>query len=72
MTAIIVVDSGRGYLWAEADDTHQSIFIHQNEVKNRRVLHVGDRVQFDIEPNPKRPGQSQAVRVEYLGERGAL
>jgi hypothetical protein len=35
-------------------------------------LHVGDRVRFDIEPNPKRPGQSQAVRVEYLGERGAL
>jgi hypothetical protein len=67
MTAIIIRDSGKGFWWAETDDTHQSAFIHQNDVKDLRVLHIGDRIRFDLEPNPQRPGQFHGARVEYLG-----
>jgi hypothetical protein len=66
MTGIIIRDSGRGFYWAEAEATHQSVFIHQNDVKDQRVLHIGDRVRFDLEPNPARPGQVHGARVEYL------
>lgn len=67
MTGIIIRDSGRGFYWAEAEDTHQSVFIHQNDVKDQRVLHVGDRIRFDLAPNPARPGQFHGARAEYLG-----
>lgn len=66
MTGIIIRDSGRGFYWAEAEVTHLSVFIHQNDVKDNRVLHVGDRIRFDLEPNPMRPGQVHGARVEYL------
>lgn len=67
MTGTITSDSGRGYFWVEADTTHASYYIHIANVKNRRHLHALDRVKFDIELNPRRRGEMQGVRVEYLG-----
>jgi cold shock CspA family protein len=67
MTGTITADSGRGFFWAETDSTSQSVFIHLNQVKDRRQLHPLDRVKFDLEPNPKKPGEMQGVRVEYIG-----
>ena len=67
MTGIITFDSGKGFFFAEADETHQSVFIHQNLVKDRRVLHVGDLVSFTIEPNPRKPGGTHGASVEFLG-----
>lgn len=67
MTGTITSDSGRGFFWCEADITHQSLFVHQSQVKNRRHLHVNDRVKFDVEPNPRRLGELQGVRVEWIG-----
>jgi hypothetical protein len=67
MNATITADSGHGYFWGEIDGTHQSVFIHQNSVKNQRYLHVMDRVSLDLEPNPRKPGAVHGVRVEYIG-----
>jgi cold shock CspA family protein len=66
-TGTITADSGRGFFWCEADGTHQSVFIHQSEVKGRRVLHPFDRIKFIIEPNPRFPDKLQGVRVEWVG-----
>jgi cold shock CspA family protein len=68
----ITYDSGRGFFWYEQDLTHTSVFIHQSSVKDRRQLHLADRVRFALEPNPKRPGELQGVRVEYLGRTIAI
>ena len=67
MTETITCDSGRGFFWCEVDSTFQSLFIHQSQVKDRRLFHVNDRVRFDIEPNPRRPGEMQGVRAEWVG-----
>jgi cold shock CspA family protein len=67
MTGTITFDSGRGFFWCESDGTHQSVFIHQAHVKDRRALHLMDRVKFDLERNPRKPGEMQGVRVEYTG-----
>jgi len=67
MTGTITSDSGRGFFWCEADVTHQSVFIHQSEVRGRRVLHPFDRIKFDIEPNPRDSRKMQGVRVEWIG-----
>jgi cold shock CspA family protein len=66
MIGIITFESGKGYYFAETDDTHQSIFLHQNFVKDNRVLHVGDRVRFNVEPNPRKPGSLHGASIEYL------
>jgi hypothetical protein len=63
----ITFDSGRGFFWCEQDLIHTSVFIYQSNVKNRRQLHLADKVKFDLEPNPKRPDEMQGVRVEYIG-----
>ncbi len=67
MTGIIISDSTKGFCFAEADLTHQSVFIHISQVKDGRCLHTGDRVSFDLIPNPGRRGQTMGGNVVYLG-----
>jgi cold shock CspA family protein len=67
MFGTIVSASERGFWFAEADSTHQSIFIHQRNVKGRRFLHVNDRVRFDLAPSLIKPGEVEAVNVEVIG-----
>jgi cold shock CspA family protein len=56
-----------GYWFGEADETHESVFIHIKNVKGKRFLHLGDRVQFELVPNPLKPGEAHAANVEYIG-----
>jgi len=49
------------------DITHTSVFVHISQVADRRVLHLGDRIRFEIADNPERPGKTMAVGVSYLG-----
>lgn len=69
MQATIVGAStdNRGFWFAEADLTHESVFIHVKNVKGKRFLHLGDRVQFELVPNPRELGEFHAVNVEYIG-----
>jgi len=67
MFGTIVSASDRGFWFAEADSTHQSIFIHQRNVKGRRFLHVNERVKFDLAPSTTKPGEVEAINVEFVG-----
>jgi cold shock CspA family protein len=67
MNGTVVTDITKGSAFCEADETHQSIFCHISQVKDGRCLHRGDRVSFDIIPNPGRFGQMMAGNVQYLG-----
>jgi cold shock CspA family protein len=51
----------------ECDDTSEALFVHHKQVANNRYLHLGDRIRFDSEPNPRTPGQNRATNVEYFG-----
>jgi cold shock CspA family protein len=63
----IISELGRGAFWCEQDTTHTSVFVHISQVSGRRVLHIGDRIQFSIADNPLRPGKSMAVNVDFIG-----
>ena len=67
MTGFVRLDSNRGFVFIEADETHQNVFCHISQVKDDRCLHIGDRVSFDIVPNPTKPGTTMAGNVVYRG-----
>lgn len=67
MTGFVRSDSNKGFVFLEADDTHQSVFCHISQVIDERCLHIGDRVSFDIIPNALKPGTVMAGNVVYLG-----
>jgi len=67
MTAVITSDCTKGFCFCEIDETHQSVFVHINHVKDGRCLHVGDRISLDLVPNPRRAGQMMGTNVVYIG-----
>ena len=67
MFGTIVTTCTRGYWFAETDSTHQSVFVHQRNVKGRRFLHLNDRIQFELAPSRIKHGELEAVNVEWLG-----
>jgi cold shock CspA family protein len=67
MFGVVRLDSTKGFVFLEADDTHQSVFCHISQVKDERCLHTGDRVSFEIVPNPIRRNTTMAGNVVYLG-----
>jgi cold shock CspA family protein len=67
MQGRITFSSGKGWYFAESDADHSAVFVHQNQVENNRYLQIDDRIEFDIAPNPKKPGKTNAVNVKYLG-----
>ena len=67
MTATVTSDMTKGFCFAEADGTSQCVFIHVSQVKGERYLHAGDRIKYDLIPNPLRPGQMMAGNVEWIG-----
>jgi cold shock CspA family protein len=69
MTGFVRSDSTKGFVFLDADGTHQSVFCHISQVKDDRCLHTGDRVSFDIIPNPIKPGTTMAGNVVYLGRK---
>jgi cold shock CspA family protein len=63
----IVLEGGRGWWIVESDGTSETLFAHYSKVLHNRYLHVGDRVRFESEPNPRKPGQNQAINIEFIG-----
>jgi cold shock CspA family protein len=63
---------GRGCWFIEQDHTRDCIFVHQKHVVRRKFLHINDRVQFNLAPNPIKPGEVMAVDVEIVGVTIAL
>jgi cold shock CspA family protein len=68
MNGIVVQESRtKGFSFIEADETHESLFCHISQVKGNRCLHCGDRVRFDLIPNPMKKDGVMAGNVEYVG-----
>jgi|HubBroStandDraft_6_1064221.scaffolds.fasta_scaffold1207094_1 cold shock CspA family protein len=67
VTAVVTSDMTRGCCFCEVDETHQSLFVHINQVKDSRCLHLGDRIHLEVIPNSRRPGQMMAGNVLYIG-----
>ena len=67
MEGIISYVSGKGWFFAENLADHTSVFVHQKQVENQRILQVGDRISFELGPSPTHPGKIEAVRVKYRG-----
>ena len=67
MSGTVISETTKGFCFAEANVTHQCVFIHISEVKGERCLHVSDRVSFELITNPIRGGQQMGGHVEYLG-----
>jgi cold shock CspA family protein len=63
----LVVFEGQGWWIVECDNTSEAVFTHHSKVLHNRYLHVGDRVRFESEPNPRKPGQNQAINVQFIG-----
>jgi cold shock CspA family protein len=66
-TGIVVSSGSRGFWFIEQDNTRDCIFCHQNNVVRKKFLHMNDRVRFNLAPNPRRPGEMEAVDVEIIG-----
>jgi cold shock CspA family protein len=63
----VASEPGNGVWFLECDGTSQTVFCHHSNVANSRYLHVNDRVEFELAPNPRKPGQVQAVNVRFVG-----
>ena len=66
-SGVIVSPAGQGCWFIEQDLTRDCVFVHQKHVTRKKYLHLNDRVQFDLAPNPLKPGEMMAVDVEIVG-----
>lgn len=66
-TGLVVQKGGNGFWFIEQDLTRDSHFAHQRSVIGRKFLHVGDRVKFNVAPNPFKAGETHAVDIEIIG-----
>jgi cold shock CspA family protein len=64
---IVTFASGKGWYFAENLADHSAVFVHQNQVENRRYLKVDDKISFDLAPSISRSGEMMAANVKYLG-----
>jgi cold shock CspA family protein len=58
----IMSDGTKGFWFAEQDETREIIFVHISQVLNRKYLHRGDRIKFEVEAGPS--GKLRAANVE--------
>lgn len=66
-TGVVVSDGNRGFWFIEQDQTRDCVFVHQRNVRRNKFLHRNDRVRYNLAPNPRRPGEMEAVDVEIFG-----
>ena len=66
MTGIVAAwKAERGYGFVHPDDGDDDVFLHVTAVKEAMPPDVGDRVEFEIEPD-RRSGRLRAVDVKVL------
>jgi cold shock protein len=57
--------SERGYGFIESDNGGPDVFVHVKEVRGKRELQNGERVEFDIATDEQR-GKAKAIGVRVL------
>ncbi len=63
-------DRGFGFVAPSDGGSREDLFFHASAVENAtfELLQVGQAVSFDVEPDPRNPSRSRAVRVRVLEE----
>jgi CspA family cold shock protein len=59
-------DRGFGFIAPDGDDSGRGdLFFHHSSVADRgfEMLQVGQRVTFDVTPDPRDPGRQRAINV---------
>lgn len=58
-------DRGFGFIEPDDDKSSGELFFHHSAVANRgfEMLQVGQRVTFDVTPDPRDPGRQRAINV---------
>jgi hypothetical protein len=67
MRGTITFESRKGWWFVEEDATNVLYFVHHSHVARARNLHVSDIINFDVAPNPLKPGLVHAINVEWVG-----
>ena len=62
-------DRGFGFIAPDTDERNE-LFFHHSAVADRgfEMLQVGQRVSFDVTPDPRDPGRSRAINVVPLDD----
>jgi len=65
MTGTITLER-RDWWLCEDDADSRIFFVHYTGIPSGVQLHVGDRIEFDVAPNPVKPGHVMAVNVARI------
>lgn len=63
-------DRGFGFIAPDSNERGEELFFHHSAVSNRgfEMLQVGQRVSFDVAPDPRDPSRSRAINVVPEGD----
>jgi CspA family cold shock protein len=58
-------DRGFGFIAPDGDGSNGELFFHHSAVADRgfEMLQVGQRVRFDVAPDPRDPSRQRAINV---------
>jgi CspA family cold shock protein len=58
-------DRGFGFIAPDGSDSREELFFHHSSVADRgfEMLQVGQRVSFEVAPDPRDPGRQRAINV---------
>ncbi len=58
-------DRGFGFIEPDGGDSRSELFFHHSAVADRgfELLQIGQRVTFDVAPDPRDPSRQRAVNV---------
>ncbi len=63
-------DKGYGFITPEGTTGRNDVFFHQSAVNDVMFeeLQIGQRVSFDVQPDPRDPSRQRAVNVTPIEE----
>jgi cold shock CspA family protein len=64
-----VVTYNGTYAFLRPDGADRDVFAHASQLPDDGI-HTGDRVTFDISPDPYKPGRMMATNVTFADEKG--
>jgi CspA family cold shock protein len=60
----VVFWNGNSFGFIKPDSGDADVFFHVTELPPDQCVQRGDRVTFGVEPDPKKPSRSRAVKVQ--------
>jgi len=61
-------NADKGYGFISNDDGSEDVFVHFSAIQTEgfKTLEEGQKVQYEVEPDPKNSSKSRAVNVQPL------